>query len=83
MIHYYGAYGRKIKKRYSGYLQRSLNQLTFADFSKIRNTWTSICPNCGDKMSFEYYEKGPPEEKVSFVSKLTDWKHPILCHCNN
>jgi uncharacterized Zn finger protein (UPF0148 family) len=83
MIRYYGAYGRRIKKRYSGYLQRSLNQLTFADFSKIRNTWTPICPNCGEKMSFEYYEKGPPEEKVSFGSKLLDWKHPMLSHCYN
>jgi len=83
MIRYYGAYRRRIKKRYSGYLERSLNQLTFADFSKIRNTWAPICPNCGKKMSFEYYKKGPPEGKVSFGSTLPDWKHPMLSHSYN
>jgi len=83
MIRYYGAYGRRIKKRYSGYLQRSLNQLTFADFSKKRNMWAPICPNCGGKMSFEYYDKGPPEEKESYGNKLPDWSHPMLSHCYN
>jgi hypothetical protein len=34
-------------------------------------------------MRFEYYEKGPPEEKVSFGSKLPDWKHPMLSHSYN
>jgi hypothetical protein len=32
MIRYYGAYSRKTKRRYSGYLQRSLRQATFEDF---------------------------------------------------
>ena len=83
MIRYYGAYGRRIKKRYSGNLQRSLNQLIFTNFSKIRNTWAPICPNCGEKMSIEYYEKAPPEEKVGFGSKLPDWKYPMLSHSYN
>jgi len=65
------------------YDERSLNQLTFADFSKKRNTWAPICPNCGGKMSFEFYDKGPPEEKESYGSKLPDWKHPMLSHCYN
>jgi len=83
MIRYYGAYGRRIKKRYSGYLQRSLNQLTFADFSKKTNMWAPICPNCGEKMSFVYYEKGPPKENEAFGNKLPDWSHPMLSHCYN
>ena len=70
MIRYYGAYGRRIKKRYSGYLQRSLNQLTFADFSKKRNTWAPICPNCGGKMSFEFYEKGATGRKSKFWKQI-------------
>jgi hypothetical protein len=53
MIRYYGSYWRRIKKRYSGYLQRSLNQLTLVDFYKKRNMSTPIFPNCGEKMSFE------------------------------
>ena len=81
MIRYYGSYGRRIKKLYSGYLQRSLNQTTFDDFSKKRNVWAPECPNCGEKMTFAWYEKGPPEEKVSFGSKLSDWKHPMFSHC--
>lgn len=50
--------------------------MTFADFFKNRNTWVPICPNCGEKMSFEFYEKGPPEEIEHFGSKLTDGNIP-------
>jgi hypothetical protein len=83
MIRYYGSYGRRIKKLFSGYLQRSLNQTTFEDFSKKRNVWAPECPNCGTKMTFAWYEMGPPKENVSFGSKLPDWVHPMLSHSYN
>ena len=83
MIRYYGSYGRRIKKLYSGYLQRSLNQTTFDDFLKKRNVWAPKCPHCGEKMTFAWYEKGPPKENVSFGSKLPDWTHPMFSHNYN
>jgi hypothetical protein len=83
MIRYYGSYGRRIKKLFSGYLQRSLNQTTFDDFSKKRNVWAPECPNCGTKMTFAWYEKGPPKENASFGSKLPEWVHPMFSHNYN
>jgi len=73
MIRYYGAYARRIKKRYSGYLQRSIKQATLDDFERKTNTWAPKCPFCGAKMRFVWYEKGPPEETVEVESKLFDW----------
>jgi hypothetical protein len=78
MIRYYGAYGRRVKGKFSGYLQRSLSQSTLYDFNSIKNRWAPICPNCGEKMTFLWYEKGPPRENEFFGSKLTDWSHPLL-----
>ena len=37
MIRYYGAYSHRTKRRYSGYLQKSLKQATFDDFLKNPN----------------------------------------------
>jgi hypothetical protein len=73
VIRYYGAYARRIKKRYSGYLQRSLKQMTFSDFPKKPNTWAPKCPFCGAPMKFFYYEKGPPNEMMAVNGKLTEW----------
>ena len=78
MIRYYGAYSRRIKGNYSKYLQRSLKQSTFGDFLKNSNKWAPTCPKCGEKMTFVYYEKGPPKENEVFGCKLADWSHPML-----
>jgi len=83
MIRYYGAYSRKTKKIYSGYLQRSITQTTFDNFIKNPNKWAPICPKCGSKMIFDRYEKGPPKENEAFGNKLPDWSHPMLSHCYN
>ncbi len=37
MIRYYGAYSRKVKKRYSKCLQRSIKQTNLEDFKKVLN----------------------------------------------
>jgi hypothetical protein len=42
------------------------------------NKWAPTCPNCGEKMTFMYYEKGPPKENEVFGCKLPDWNHPML-----
>ena len=73
MIRYYGAYGRRIKKRYSGYLQRSIKQTTFSDFLRKAKKWAPECPFCGAPMKFYSYEKGPPNEIAEVNSKITDW----------
>ena len=52
--------------------------MTLVDFVQIVNKWCPICPNCGNKMTFAWYEKGPPEEIVPFGNKLSDWSHPML-----
>ena len=80
MIRYYGAYSRRTKRRYSGYLQGSLRQATFEDFVTKVNKWAPKCPNCGRKMTFLWYEKGPPIENEVFGCKLSDWNHPWLSH---
>jgi hypothetical protein len=78
MIRYYGAYSRRTKRKYSGYLQRSLRQATFEDFITKVNKWAPKCPNCGRKMTLVCYEKGPPTENEVFGCKLADWNHPLL-----
>jgi hypothetical protein len=83
MIRYYGAYSRKTKKNYSGYLQRSITQTTFDNFIKNPNKWAPICPKCGSKMIFDRYEKGPPKENEAFGNKLPDWNHAMFSHCYN
>ncbi len=83
MIRYYGAYSRGIKGKHSEYLQRSLKQATFDDFLKNPNKWAPTCPKCGEKMTFMYYEKGPPKENEVFGCKLPDWNHPMLSQSYN
>lgn len=83
MIRYYGAYSRRTKSRYAGYLQRSIKQSTFEDFITKVNKWAPICPNCGRKMTFAWYEKGPPKETEVFGCKLSDWNHPMLSQSYN
>jgi len=83
MIRYYGAYSRKTKKIYSGYLQRSITQTTFDNFIKNPNKWAPFCPKCGNKMIFDRYEKEPPKENEALGNKLPDWSHPMLSHCYN
>ena len=73
MIRYYGAYSRRIKKRYSRCLQRSIKQTTFSDFKKELNKWAPQCPFCGGKMKFVWYEKGPPSKTLDVNCKITDW----------
>ena len=83
MIRYYGAYSRGIKGKHSEYLQRILKQATFDDFLKNPNKWAPTCPKCGEKMTFMYYEKGPPKENEVFGCKLPDWNHPMLSQSHN
>ena len=80
MIRHYGAYSRRTKRKYSGYLQRSLRQATFEDFVTKVNKRAPKCPNCGRKMTLVLYEKGPPTENEVFGCKLADWNHPMLSH---
>jgi hypothetical protein len=79
-IRYYGVYSRRTKRKYSGYLQRSLRQATFEDFVTKANKRAPICPNCGRKMTFVCYEKKPPGGNEVFGCKLSDWNHPLLSH---
>jgi len=78
MIRYYGAYSRRVKRRFSEYLLRSLKQATFEDFITKPNKWAPLCPKCGEKMIFVMYAKGPPKDNTVFGCKLTDWIHPML-----
>jgi len=78
MIRHYGAYSRRTKRKYSGYLQRSIKQVTFEDFITKANKWAPNCPKCGRKMTFVCYEKGPPMENEVFGCRLADWNHPLL-----
>ena len=78
MIRHYGAYSRRTKRKYSGYLQRSLRQATFEDFVTKVNKRAPKSPNCGRKMTLVWYEKGPPTENEVFGCKLADWNHPML-----
>ena len=80
MIRYYGAYSHRTKRRYAGYLQRSIRLAIFEDFITKVNKWAPKCPNCGRKMTFVCYEKGPPIENEVFGCKLADWNHPWLSH---
>ena len=73
MIRYYGAYSRRIKKRYSRCLQRNIKQTTLGDFKKKLNKWVPQCSFCGGKMKFAWYEKGPPSKMVEVNGKITDW----------
>jgi len=78
MIRHYGAYSRRTKRKYSGYLQRSIRQVTFEDFITKVNKCAPKCPKCGRKMTFVCYEKGPPSENEVFGCRLADWNHPLL-----
>jgi alpha-D-ribose 1-methylphosphonate 5-phosphate C-P lyase len=78
MIRHYGAYSRRTKRKYSGYLQRSIRQVTFEDFITKVNKWAPNCPKCGRKMTFVCYEKRPPIENEVFGCRLADWNHSLL-----
>ena len=75
MIRYYGAYCRKLKKRYSFYLvQESITYETIGD-SKGKRVRT--CHICGSDMQFVmYWKKGPPYNAI-FGSKIDDWRYII------
>jgi hypothetical protein len=50
-----------------------------------RSTYGGLSPYCicHKKMTFMYYEKGPPKENEVFGCKLPDWNHPMLSpRCN-
>ncbi|MGP8331765.1 MAG: transposase, partial [Methanosarcinaceae archaeon] len=73
MIRHYGAYARRIKKRYSGYLQRSIKQTTFSNFHRKAKKWAPECPFCGASMKFYLYVWGPPKDVTEVDRKITDW----------
>jgi len=66
IMQYYGAYSRRTKGNYSSYLQSSIRQTTFEDFTTNVNKWAPECPICGRKMTFVCYEKGLPIENDVF-----------------
>jgi len=73
MIRYYGAYTRKIKKRYSHYLiQRSISQAVLGDFPKKK---AIRCPDCGSIMELIKYNKKGPPDKPYFGYTLVDWNY--------
>jgi len=71
MIRHYGAYCRKLKKKYQKYLpQRSITQLKLEEIGANR---LSICPVCGNEMTLIWgRKKGPPDLHV-FGEKMSDW----------
>ncbi|MGP8323587.1 MAG: IS91-like element ISMbu9 family transposase, partial [Methanosarcinaceae archaeon] len=66
---HYGAYARRIKKRYSGYLQRSIKQTTFSNFLRKAKKWAPECQFCGALMKFCLYVGGPPKD-VAEVDRI-------------
>ncbi len=75
MIRYYGAYCRKLKKRYSFYLVQE--SITYTNIGDSNNKRVRTCPICGYDMEFVmYWNKGPPYNTI-FGSKIDDW-HYIL-----
>jgi hypothetical protein len=73
MIRYYGAYCRKWKGVYCGYLtQESITQFKIEDFPK---KYLPKCPRCGSMLEFMiYWKKGPPNNH-SFCTKIFDWNY--------
>ena len=69
----YGAYSRGTKRRYAGYLQRSLRQATFEDFITKANKWAPNCPSSyyTHGMAFALYENGSPIENEVLGSMLS------------
>jgi hypothetical protein len=64
----YGAYSRGTKRRYAGYLQRSIRQATFEDFITKANKWAPNYPSSyyTRGMAFALYEKGSSIENEVF-----------------
>jgi len=73
MIRYYGAYCRKLKKRYSFYLVQE--SISYANIGDSNNKRVRTCPICGSDMEFVmYWKKGPPYNTI-FGSKIDDWRY--------
>jgi hypothetical protein len=73
MIRYYGAYCRKLKRKYSFYFVQE--SITCAENYNSNNKRTRTCPVCGSQMEFViYWKKGPPNNAI-FGSKIDDWRH--------
>lgn len=73
MIRYYGAYCRKLKRKYSFYLIQE--SITYANIDDSKNKRTRICPVCGSQMEFViYWKKGPPYNAI-FGSNIDDWRY--------
>ena len=73
MIRYYGAYCRKLKRKYSFYLVQE--SITYANIDESKNKRTRTCPVCGSQMEFViYWKKGPPYNAI-FGSKIEDWRY--------
>jgi hypothetical protein len=64
---------------WAGFRLAEKDNLCDVEITKM-NKWAPKCPNCGRKMTFVCYEKGPPIENEVFGSKLSDWNHPCLSH---
>jgi len=76
MIRYYGAYCRKWKSKYRGYLSHSSIKQCKIDENGDKS-WPR-CPNCGSRLQFvRFFKKGPPiiPEKRVFGTKLDDWNY--------
>lgn len=73
MIRYYGAYGRRVKGKYSrGLGYGSITQGKIEDFPGGRRY---RCPKCGSFMAFVEYWKDPPPQDVIFGTRIDDWSY--------
>jgi len=61
MVRYYGAYARRVKRRYGAKVQSGIRQLNLYHFGLEK---VKYCPCCHNELEFVMYLKeGPPEEK--------------------
>ena len=70
MVRYYGAYSRKVKRRFGAKVQSGIRQLTLYRFGLIKPIY---CPYCGKEMEFVWYCKKPPPEEVKSQQELLQY----------
>ncbi len=71
MIRHYGAYSRRLKKKYRRILgQRSI---TCPKLEKFDGSRSVHCPKCGELMEFVLFMKKSPPLEVEFGSRITHW----------
>ncbi|MBN2230325.1 MAG: transposase [Candidatus Thorarchaeota archaeon] len=80
MIRYYGAYSRKLKKKYARILgQQSITSPKLERFDRSRRVH---CPKCGKLMEFVLFMKKSPPMEVEFGSRITHWNSILISTAN-